>query len=89
MKKAKITLGAIALFAIVGGVLAFKARTFGNTLICGQDSRTPTICDVREFATIEYGYFSAYFTGNFTQVEYCDYNTICNGTGDVWVEGYY
>lgn len=29
MKKAKIFLSAIAVFAIVGGALAFKAKTFG------------------------------------------------------------
>ena len=35
MKKAKIMLGAIALFAVVGGALAFKAKnnSFGNTTI--------------------------------------------------------
>lgn len=30
MKKAKIFLGAIAVFAVVGGALAFKAKTFGQ-----------------------------------------------------------
>ena len=32
MKKAKIMLGAIALFAVVGGALAFKAKSFGTNI---------------------------------------------------------
>ena len=30
MKKARIFLGAIAVFAVVGGALAFKAKTYGQ-----------------------------------------------------------
>ena len=43
MKKAKITLTAIAVFAVIGGALAFKARnlnTFYSTAPNGQCSAT-------------------------------------------------
>lgn len=35
MKKAKFLLASIAIFAVVGGALAFKAKQFGN-VYCGN-----------------------------------------------------
>jgi hypothetical protein len=34
MKKVKIMLTALAVFAVVGGALAFKAKTFGQSVFC-------------------------------------------------------
>jgi hypothetical protein len=39
MKKAKVMLTAIAVMAVVGGALAFKAKKFGSTIYC-TDSAT-------------------------------------------------
>jgi len=43
MKKAKIMLGAIALFAVVGGALAFKAKSFGSNIILFSYTSSNTI----------------------------------------------
>lgn len=43
MKKAKIMLTAIGLFATLGGVLAFKANRFNGPLFCTNNT---TYCDI-------------------------------------------
>jgi hypothetical protein len=44
MEKAKFMLTAIAVFAIVGGALAFKAKRYGNNIFCGGTNTAP--CNV-------------------------------------------
>ena len=53
MKKAKLFLVAIAVFGIVGGVMAFKAQRLGNTLFCASASQ-PSNCSLD-------GSFATYF----------------------------
>ena len=43
MKKVKFMLTAIAVLAVVGGALAFKAKSFGSTIYC--DIPTSTFCN--------------------------------------------
>ena len=42
MKKVKVMLGAILLFAVVGGALAFKARNFQSFTFYKEDNAIPT-----------------------------------------------
>jgi hypothetical protein len=63
MRKAKIILSAIAILAVIGGALAFKAsssrqlnpfhstRTFTTTTIVGGPTVTLTFCDVQFYTT--------------------------------------
>ena len=41
MKKVKIMLSAIAIFAVVGGALAFKAKTYGATIYTTTNESVP------------------------------------------------
>lgn len=45
MKKAKIALTAIGVFAIVGGALAFKANKFGSTVFCADPAQN-NVCSL-------------------------------------------
>jgi hypothetical protein len=53
MKKVKVMLTAIAVLAVVGGALAFKANTFGGTrlFICDQDQQQCKIFDANNSYT--------------------------------------
>jgi hypothetical protein len=47
MKRVKIMLTAIAVLAVVGGALAFKAKKFTSTIYCSDN--TTTFCKVPVF----------------------------------------
>ncbi|WP_298741007.1 hypothetical protein [uncultured Chitinophaga sp.] len=63
MKKAKVVLTAIGIFAIVGGALAFKAKTFGQPILYIATTTTTTtpggplvpICSARNNLTTTAG----------------------------------
>ena len=46
MKKAKVILTAITVFAVVGGALAFKAKNFGSDIFCTNSSTAS--CNVKK-----------------------------------------
>jgi hypothetical protein len=46
MKKVKIMLTAITVFAVVGGALAFKAKNFTSSLFCTSQA-TPNACQAQ------------------------------------------
>jgi hypothetical protein len=66
MKKAKIALAAIAIFGIVGGALAFKAKsstTFFWTLSSGQDANNALLKAITTTSVAPpTGSFEAYYT---------------------------
>lgn len=51
MKKVKIMLTAITVFAVVGGALAFKAQKFGITVFYKTRAADPT-CTIPGFTTL-------------------------------------
>ena len=54
MKRAKIMLTSIAILAVVGGALAFKAKTFGaGNVYCKFDNSG--ICDLVDYTTTYQG----------------------------------
>jgi len=52
MKKAKIMLTAIAVLAVVGGALAFKARQNPNLFYCATVNGVPNICTTSPYSSI-------------------------------------
>ena len=46
MKKIKIMLSAIAVFAVVGGALAFKAKSVGGTSYCITTDLNASTCNL-------------------------------------------
>ena len=54
MKKVKIMLSSLAVLAVVGGALAFKATTYNGTLKCTFDTTQPTtVCEEVTYTTIQ------------------------------------
>jgi len=52
MKRAKIMLSALAVLAVVGSALAFKAsKTFSGNLRCAETTTTTTICPLLTYST--------------------------------------
>lgn len=51
MKKAKIMLSAIAILAVVGGALAFKAQNFTGKKYCTIDADQPILRNCTSFIT--------------------------------------
>jgi hypothetical protein len=52
MKKAKIFLSAIAVFAVVGGALAFKAKTFSDQF-CTRAENNAGVCEAAYIGQID------------------------------------
>jgi hypothetical protein len=52
MKKVKIMLTAITVFAVVGGALAFKAQKFGTAIFYKTRATDPT-CTIPAFTTLQ------------------------------------
>jgi hypothetical protein len=46
MKRVRIMLTALAVVAVVGGALAFKAKTFGSNIYCAANLGQEAKCDV-------------------------------------------
>ena len=81
MKKAKVTLMAIAVIGIAGGALAFKAKNFGNTVptysICDGSSK----CSLGEVD--EVGYTTTFsVTGTITVNATTDNGKTCSSNTD-------
>jgi hypothetical protein len=63
MKKVKIMLTSIAVLAIVGGAIAFKARNFGGTPVCieANPSGAPGVCNSYATVTLDQGIQKKYY----------------------------
>lgn len=56
MKKAKVVLAALGVFAIVGGALAFKANaSYGGNLQCTTTTVATNICPLVTYTTVPAG----------------------------------
>jgi hypothetical protein len=70
MKKAKIFLSAIAVFAVVGGALAFKAKTFGQAF-CTRIEDNAGVCDAAYQGKIDPNQVNAFFYTPTVDVDAC------------------
>jgi len=59
MKKIKVMLIAIAVFAVIGGALAFKAKTYGSTIWSTSNQASGTLCPLllQNFTVVGSGTF--------------------------------
>lgn len=55
MKKVKVMLTAIAILAVLGGALAFKAKKFGSTIYCPGPTTTYCLVPYDGFTTTNTG----------------------------------
>ena len=53
MKKAKVMFTALAVLAVVGGALAFKAKNVSNQKLYYWDTQAVSVCTFTAFATSE------------------------------------
>ena len=85
MKKAKIMLVAITVFAAVGGLLAFKAKTFNGKVYCTTDTQDQA-CNIKVNSDIKpYAGGTALFTAYYTTTSgtTCPSNLACESTTSI------
>ena len=89
MKKAKVMLVAITVFATVGGLVAFKAKTFNNKVYCTTDQESEA-CSIKYAGNIKpfaggTALFTAYYTT--TSGSSCDTDLPCASTTSTSFQG--
>ena len=76
MKKVKVMLSAIAVLAIVGGALAFKAKSMSGQILCYRVDAASTTCNlVGDQSTTEAGADIYWTTVN--NINECQNGTTC------------
>jgi hypothetical protein len=78
MKKAKIFLTAITVFAVVGGALAFKAKTFGQQF-CTRIENEKGACEAGYVGQIDVDKGNAFYYTTTDDLSACE-DAICNST---------
>ena len=77
MKKAKIFLTALSVLAVVGGALAFKAKTLNWFAVCDKAQGICTSLSFQSFATTAQGNIPATFDAYGKPCQIIDGNLTC------------
>ena len=87
MKKAKIMLTAITVLAVVGGALAFKAKTFGTQKYCINTTGGSQTCSVFLGAKSSFNNDAGQISYSLTSGTTCPSNGGCNAVGHSFDNG--